>query len=458
MSKWSAFAGSNGALVGTATVVVAAAVGAGLYFNADDPDTDQTAPSVAIEATEVTRPTSETGEVAKATTTEPQSNAASVLTEELPPEPPTIDEVRVEADGLTVIAGRAAPGSKVEVFVDGAGNTETTADESGSFAAITTLEPSTTAQVLTITQGAGQDVVASVDDVIIAPRVREAPEPTTSAKPLAAANTAPGGQQGQAEDVVIAEPEDNARPSVAVEAPDVAQAVEEVETPTTPDTPGEDVAQVEAVTEEPQAPVVDAVQPDDTSEVVAASKEPEQAATEAEPDVTILKSTADGVEVLANAPPDALDNIALDSISYSETGDVELAGRAQTDAETVRVYVNNRPIADIDVASDGRWKGELPDIDNGTYTLRVDELDDAGQVTSRVETPFRREDPDVLADADSGEAPATQVTVQTGNTLWAIARDRYGEGTLYVQVFEANRDRIRDPDLIFPGQVFALPN
>lgn len=122
------------------------------------------------------------------------------------------------------------------------------------------------------------------------------------------------------------------------------------------------------------------------------------------------------------------------------------------------VYVNNRPIADIDVASDGRWKGELPDIDKGTYTLRVDELDDAGQVTSRVETPFRREDPDVLADADSGEAPATQVTVQTGNTLWAIARDRYGEGTLYVQVFEANRDRIRDPDLIFPGQVFALPN
>ena len=48
-------------------------------------------------------------------------------------------------------------------------------------------------------------------------------------------------------------------------------------------------------------------------------------------------------------------------------------------------------------------------------------------------------------------------TVQPGNTLWAIARERYGEGIMYVMVFEANRDRIRNPDLIYPGQVFVLP-
>ena len=50
------------------------------------------------------------------------------------------------------------------------------------------------------------------------------------------------------------------------------------------------------------------------------------------------------------------------------------------------------------------------------------------------------------------------ITVQTGATLWAIARERYGEGILYVRVFEANRESIRDPDLIFPGQVFRLPD
>ena len=49
------------------------------------------------------------------------------------------------------------------------------------------------------------------------------------------------------------------------------------------------------------------------------------------------------------------------------------------------------------------------------------------------------------------------VTVQPGNTLWAIARESYGEGPLFVRVFEANRDRIRDPDLIYPGQIFEIP-
>ncbi len=49
------------------------------------------------------------------------------------------------------------------------------------------------------------------------------------------------------------------------------------------------------------------------------------------------------------------------------------------------------------------------------------------------------------------------MTVQPGNTLWAIARESYGEGPLFVRVFEANRDRIRDPDLIYPGQIFEIP-
>ena len=100
----------------------------------------------------------------------------------------------------------------------------------------------------------------------------------------------------------------------------------------------------------------------------------------------------------------------------------------------------------------------MPEIDTGIYTLRVDAVDAEGDVVSRIETPFKREEPAVLAAAIAGpEGPARAVTVQAGDTLWAIARDRYGEGLLYVQVFDANRDSIRDPDLIYPGQVFDLP-
>ena len=49
------------------------------------------------------------------------------------------------------------------------------------------------------------------------------------------------------------------------------------------------------------------------------------------------------------------------------------------------------------------------------------------------------------------------VTVQPGFTLWGIAQENFGDGVLYVQLFEANRDKIRDPDLIYPGQVFTIP-
>ena len=48
-------------------------------------------------------------------------------------------------------------------------------------------------------------------------------------------------------------------------------------------------------------------------------------------------------------------------------------------------------------------------------------------------------------------------TVQPGATLWAIAEEQFGAGIMYVSVFEANKDQIRDPDLIYPGQVFRIP-
>ncbi|GGX48467.1 hypothetical protein GCM10007385_15500 [Tateyamaria omphalii] len=445
MSKWSAFAGSNGALAGTVIVVVAAAVGAGLYINSNRADTSQ-APLV---------PTSEVAQAAEA---EPKQQAKAQPKEDvLPADPPSIDEVRVEADGLTVIAGRAAPGSKVAVFLDGTENTETTTDDGGSFAAITILPPSAKAQVLTVIQRVGEDEIASVDEVILAPQAQPAPEPTEPATPEVVADAEVAVSEPQDAEVVAVEPVEEPKALSQVDEVPVASDAAETIKVAPVAAPTEDVAQADPV-QETQTPASDGVTSDEGSAVASVEEETGVTASESETQVTVLKSTADGVEVLSNVAPEALDNIALDSISYSDTGDVELAGRAQSDAEAVRVYVNNTPVADIDVSDDGRWKGELPEIDKGTYTLRVDELNDAGEVTSRVETPFRREDPEVLAEADGEDAPATQITVQAGNTLWAIARDRYGEGTLYVQVFEANRDRIRNPDLIFPGQVFALPN
>ncbi len=182
-----------------------------------------------------------------------------------------------------------------------------------------------------------------------------------------------------------------------------------------------------------------------------------------QPSQTVLLANEEGVQVLQPATPldvapEIMSNVALDAISYSEQGEVHLSGRAQGTG-FVRVYLNNAPIVTSQIQSDGIWRTDLPEVDTGVYTLRIDETDAEGNVTSRVETPFKREDEDVVAQANAAveNQRITAITVQPGTTLWAISRERYGEGTLYVRVYEANRDRIRDPDLIYPGQVFSLP-
>jgi nucleoid-associated protein YgaU len=50
-----------------------------------------------------------------------------------------------------------------------------------------------------------------------------------------------------------------------------------------------------------------------------------------------------------------------------------------------------------------------------------------------------------------------QYTVQSGDTLSAIAKQFYGDAALYPRLFEANRNQLSDPNLLFPGQVLRIP-
>lgn len=61
--------------------------------------------------------------------------------------------------------------------------------------------------------------------------------------------------------------------------------------------------------------------------------------------------------------------------------------------------------------------------------------------------------------SSSAVAPPRVATsvVSRGDSLWRISRATYGVGTLYALVYKANRGRIRNPNLIYPGQVFVLP-
>lgn len=49
-------------------------------------------------------------------------------------------------------------------------------------------------------------------------------------------------------------------------------------------------------------------------------------------------------------------------------------------------------------------------------------------------------------------------TVQSGDTLWKIAKQFYGNGSQYSKIVGANSDKIKNPNLIYPGQVFSIPS
>ncbi|MGB3408844.1 MAG: LysM peptidoglycan-binding domain-containing protein, partial [Jannaschia sp.] len=163
-----------------------------------------------------------------------------------------------------------------------------------------------------------------------------------------------------------------------------------------------------------------------------------------------------GVTVLTegSAPPEVMTDLGIDAISYDAVGEVLLSGRGQRDSE-LRIYLDNRPVLSLTVDASGAWSSPLPNVASGVYTLRVDALGPDGTVVSRVETPFQLTAPEIAARARQNGV--TAITVQPGFTLWAISEGYFGDGIQYVQIFEANRSQIRDPDLIYPGQVFALP-
>ncbi|NOD91901.1 LysM peptidoglycan-binding domain-containing protein [Ruegeria sp. HKCCD4884] len=375
-----------------------------------------------VEKTEETSsPKEDTVEQVEAPVEAETPEIAEEETAPTPAAPPVLDQIFVETDGTALLSGDAEPGSRIEVLLNGEVAHSFTVDGSGQFAEFVTIPFSDTAQGLVLQSMDGAPATRSDDYLIAALPKPIEEEPVAEATP---------------------EPE----PSTSNEE-QVAQ-VDETESDTNT------TAQVaEPETSEPEAETVE------TADLPAETPEQDQK-------VAVLRSGEEGVElvqppVVRDTPPE---QVALDTIGYSDTGNVQLTGRVQ-DGAAIRLYLNNRLVADLAPEQDGSWRSDLEGIDPGVYTLRVDAVNTDGTVLSRVETPFKREPLDVLqaatgtAQADTPQAtPAIRsVTVQQGDTLWAISRDRFGDGVLYVRLFEANRDLIRDPDLIYPGQIFTIP-
>lgn len=191
---------------------------------------------------------------------------------------------------------------------------------------------------------------------------------------------------------------------------------------------------------------------------VAAAAGPATPATTApEPSATAPAAPLVVLLPTAQAPPRVLQGpgprqgLDLAQVDYDQAGAIRFSGTAEPGA-TVRVYVNDIHVGDAQADAQGRWT-LVPQatVEVGRHRLRLDQLAAAGAVAARIEVPFQRDQ------LPEGSLPEGRIVVQPGNNLWRLARSAYGRGIRYTVIYEANRDQIRNPSLIFPGQVFTVP-
>jgi nucleoid-associated protein YgaU len=186
--------------------------------------------------------------------------------------------------------------------------------------------------------------------------------------------------------------------------------------------------------------------------------------------------------------------VVVEAVEAEPGGKLHVSGRARPGA-AVRLYLNDSFVASATAGTDGRLSVTINEgVAPGNYRVRLDEIEsNSSAVHARAEVPFNVPDTMVTASVpaqaaapnrpDSAAAPQqpqlaaatatilpdggspstvvvpkiTTTTVSRGDSLWRISRLTYGAGTRYAVIYKANREQIRNPNLIYPGQVFVIP-
>ena len=387
----------------------------------------------------------------------PEKPAAPAMA--APPVVPSFDVVRVEPTGEAVVAGQAAPGSKVEVLDGAAAVATATANDRGEWAMAldNALKPGTHDLAVRTTSKDG--AVATLSDERVAVQV---PEP--GSKDVLVVLNSPNAPSRVLE--LPKEPAASGGEQVAAAAPPAAGGT--AAQPETPKTGGE-VAALEPKSPAPVSPdlVAPAPQPGTTGAAPTASVTPEPAANapSEKPAAPVVAAEAPPAEPAPPAP-----EVTVSAVEADTAGTLYVAGTAAT-GQTVRVYLDDKPLGEAKPSAGGTWLVEVHrEVAPGSYSVRADQVSGAdGTVVARAEVPFQREidvaslkasgDTGAASGADvSGQLPQVQtVIIKKGDNLWRIARDTWGRGITWSTLYQANKDQIRNPHWIYPGQVFLMP-
>ena len=200
--------------------------------------------------------------------------------------------------------------------------------------------------------------------------------------------------------------------------------------------------------------------------------------------------------VVLSQPADAKPTagaVVVEAVEVEPGGKFHVSGQARPGA-ALRLYLNDSFITAVTAAPDGRFAVTINEgVAAGNYRVRVDEASASGTVRARAEVPFNAPEttasvsaqataskrPDSAATQqpqlaaaggstvlpDSGSPASTVVvpkitttTVSRGDSLWRLSQSSYGAGTRYAVIYKANKGQIRNPNLIYPGQILVLPS
>jgi LysM domain len=178
------------------------------------------------------------------------------------------------------------------------------------------------------------------------------------------------------------------------------------------------------------------------------------------------------------APKPMAGAVVVEAVETEPGGKLHVSGQARPGG-VVRLYLNDSFVASVTAGVDGRFAVTINEgVAPGSYRVRLDEVEsNSGAVRARAEVPFNVPDTvvnaSVPAQATASKRPAVlpdggshstmvvpkiaTTTVSRGDNLWRLSRLTYGAGTRYAVIYRANREQIRNPNLIYPGQIFVLP-
>ncbi|WP_029057237.1 LysM peptidoglycan-binding domain-containing protein [Stappia stellulata] len=409
---------------------------------------------------------------------------------------PTFDLMRVEPDGSTVVAGRSEAGAIVALLSNGKVIGKGIANAAGEFAIVldTPLDPGAHAVTLETQDEAGAMKSKSRQSMAVS-----VPENSETGDVLVMLNE-PGAPSQVLQKPETAETADTTPPT-ETDAP--AQELAALDRPS-PETAGDPAPSGTATRTSPadtplsdpartpegdtaSAPTMQAPETPDTQQPPAQTAQAAQSSSapagEAPGDMPARPdpagengpASADRLAQPLRTGPAADGETPQVTVEAVETEDskVFVAGAGEPDSD-VRVYFDNTLIGETTTDSKGRWLMETEnEIAPGEVDVRADQIvPDSGTVVARAQVTFEKaEDAIVLrplsatgtagagagASASTGARQIPNIIIRSGDNLWTISQRRYGEGLRYTTIYQANRDQIRNPDLIYPGQVFMMP-